>query len=122
MGGEDTDNIDDLVFQDNDETAAAKPENDWLYLKVRYKQPGEDSSHKMTVPAGAANYTAQPDDDYRFASAVAEFALLLKNSDYAGDASFPALIERARAAKGVDAEGYRAQFVQLAELAETIMR
>lgn len=122
VGGEGTGNVDDLVFQQNGETAAAKPADDWLYLKVRYKQPGGDDSKLMTVMAGAADYTAQPDEDYRFASAVAEFALLLKNSDYAGDASLPALIERARAAKGIDSDGYRAQFVQLAELAETMMR
>ncbi len=122
IGGNDEDNIDDLVFQNNEETAAAKPEAEWLYLKVRYKQPGEYSSQKITVPAGVADYTAQPDDDFRFASAVAEFALLIKNSNYAADASFPALIERARAAKGIDSDGYRAQFVQLAELAETMMR
>ncbi len=122
VGGKNSDNVDDLVFQQNEETAAAEPADDWLYLKVRYKLPGEDESRLMTVMGGAADYTTYPDEDFRFASAVAEFALLLKGSEYAGDASFPALIERARAAKGVDTDGYRAQFVQLAELAEAMMR
>ena len=121
VGDGSSDDIDDLVFQQEDDTPAAQPEADWLYLKVRYKQPGEDESHLMTVMGGTADYAAYPDDDFRFASAVAEFALLIKGSEYAGDASFPALIERARAAKGVDTDGYRAQFVQLAELAEAMM-
>jgi Uncharacterized protein containing a von Willebrand factor type A (vWA) domain len=121
VGGEGSDSIDDLVFQQDDEASAAEPAADWFYLKIRYKQPGEADSRLMTVMAGAADYAAYPDEDYRFASAVAEFALLLKGSQYAGDASFPALIERARAARGVDTDGYRAQFVQLAELAEAMM-
>jgi Ca-activated chloride channel family protein len=121
VGGEGSDDIDDLVFQqEGEDTPAVEPAADWLYLKVRYKQPGGEESKLMTVMAGIADYTAYPDEDFRFASAVAEFALLLKGSDYAGEANFPALIERARAAKGVDEEGYRAQFVQLAELAEAM--
>jgi Ca-activated chloride channel family protein len=96
--------------------------DDTGYLKVRYKQPGTDESKLITVYAGKADYTTEPDADFRFAAAVAEFALLLKGSDYAGDASFDSLIGRARGAKGFDEDGYRAQFVQLAELARAMMR
>lgn len=123
VGGEASDNIDDLVFQQGGEDPpSAQPANDWLYLKVRYKDPGGSASKLITVMAGAADYTAEPDADFRFASAVAEFALLLKGSDYAGDASFTSLIPRARAAKGMDEDGYRAQFIQLAQLAQAMMR
>ena len=123
VGGEGSGDIDDLVFQQNDKaTPMAEPADDWLYLKVRYKHPGEDESQLMTIYAGIKDYTAYPYEDFRFASAVVEFALLLKGSDYAGEASFPTLIERARASRGVDTDGYCAQFVQLAELAEAIMQ
>lgn len=123
VGGENLDNIDDLVFQqDDEETPSTEPASNWLYLKVRYKEPGSDQSQLITVYSGTADYTAEPDADFRFASAVAEFALLLKGSEYAGDASFDSLIERARSAKGLDEDGYRAQFVQLAELAQAMLR
>ena len=123
VGGESAANIDDLVFQQGDEAvASAEPADNWLYLKVRYKQPGSDASKLITVYAGSADYTAEPDADFRFASAVAEFALLLKGSEYAGDARLSSLIERARGARGADDEGYRAQFVQLAQLAQAMMR
>ena len=115
---EESKDIDELVFQDNPPARVKAPENDWFYVKLRYKEPDGNKSKLMSVMAGAADYTYDPDEDYRFASAVCEFALLLKGSDNAGDADYERLIARARAAKGYDPDGYRAQFIQLAELAE----
>ena len=116
--------VDTLVFQDNSEplqTASAKA-GDWLYVKFRYKQPDSDKSQLMTTMAGIKNYTAKPDNDFVFASAVAEFALALKNSDYQGSANLRDVIERAQASRGTDEDGYRAQFIQMAELAYTFFR
>ncbi len=114
--------VDDLVFQSGNQASKAKPEKDWMYVKLRYKQPDATSSQLLTVMAGEKNYTAKPDNDFLFASAVAELALLLKNSSYAGDADFSSLIARAQSARGSDPEGYRAQFIQLAGLAKQLSR
>ena len=70
---------------------------------------GEDHVAIVTYANGTA---------VRLPSAVAEFALLLEDSKHKGDASFAKLIERARTAKGEDREGYRAEFIRLAESAE----
>ena len=116
--------VDALVFQDNSEPlqpSSAKA-GDWLYVKFRYKQPDSDKSQLMTTMAGIKNYTAKPDNDFVFASAVAEFALALKNSDYQGSANLRDVIERAQASRGTDEDGYRAQFIQMAELAYTFFR
>ena len=117
-------NIDDLVFQDNEDTVEYEtPADDWLYVKVRYKEPDEDTSKLITLMAGKDDFTQYPQDsDFQFASAVAEFALILKQSDYMGYASMSRLIERARDAKGEDTDGYRAQFIQLAELAYEMIK
>ncbi len=109
--------IDDLVFQDNDNSDNTAPASDWMYVKTRYKLPDENESQLMTLMAGEYDFTSYPDDDFKFASAVAEFALILKNSQYKSDASFSSLIERARSSRGKDNDGYRSQFLQLAELA-----
>lgn len=121
---ESSQNIDDLVFQDSSETPleTSNPASDWLYVKTRYKQPDAHESELLTVMAGQQDYTKNPDSDFDFASAVTEFALLLKNSRYMGDADFDGLIQRAKNAKGSDADGYRAQFIQLAELAEQLYK
>ncbi len=114
------DNIDDLIFQDNgskNTVSLRDLPSDWLYVKARYKLPDEDISQKITLMAGQSEYTQNPDSDFAFASAAAEFALLLKDSEYAEDASYDAVLERAQGALGRDEYGYRAEFVRLVQLA-----
>lgn len=53
--------------------------------------------------------------NFNFASAIAEFGLLIRDSEYKGHESFDRLIERVRNSKGKDKYGYRAEFIQLAE-------
>lgn len=121
--GASSNDIDDLIFQDNEEDKdeeSAFDVDDWMYVKIRYKLPDEDESKLFTKMAGADSYTRRPGNDFLFASAVAEYALLLKGSEYAVDASYEDLIERAQDSKGDDRHGYRSQFIQLAELAETL--
>lgn len=117
-----SDNIDDLVFQHNNDTALTDPESKWMYVKLRYKQPDSGTSKEITEYAGEKNYTRNPDDDFRFASAVVEFALLLKDSEYSEGASFERLIGRALASRGKDKDGYRNEFIELAQQAAQLSR
>lgn len=55
-----------------------------------------------------------------FASAVAEFGMLLRWSAHAGDAGCEAVADRARTFRGPDPDGYRAEFIRLAELANRL--
>ena len=90
-----------------------------MTVKMRYKKPDGDKSVLIEKAHTAAEMTRkEPSEDFRFASAVAEFALLLEGSKFKGEASYSQLIERARKAKGEDREGYRAEFIRLAESAE----
>lgn len=114
--------IDDLVFQSNNTQSSISAAADWMYVKTRYKLPDENTSRLMTMLAGEDDYTSYPDSDFRFASAVAEFALIIKDSQYKGEASFASLINRARDSRGYDFDGYRSQFLQLAELAYEMYR
>ena len=87
-------------------------------VKTRYKDPDGGASRETECAHKAEDiFCAEPAEDFRFASAVAEFALLLGDSKYKGDASYARLIERAHNAKGVDREGCRAEFIQMAEMA-----
>ena len=91
-------------------------------VKTRYKLPGDEKSVLRERAHTAAELTRkEPSEDFRFASAVAEFALLLKDSKFKGEASFQQVLERARGAKGEDREGYRAEFIRLVEAAELMM-
>jgi len=93
-------------------TSAAGPE--LLFVKVRYKQPDGDQSRLISQPVLAQAGQA-PSVDFQFQAAVAEFGLLLRNSDFRGKADLGHVIAAAREARGNDADGYRAEFVRLAE-------
>ena len=95
---------------------------DLFTVKLRWKAPDGDASELAETPFAAAAETGTPSEDFRFASAVAEFALLLENSKFKGGASFSDVLARARAAKGADPEGWRAEFIRLVEAAELYAR
>jgi Ca-activated chloride channel family protein len=87
-----------------------------LTVRLRYKEPDGDKSkliERAAVDNGGSFDGATT--DMRFASAVAEFGLILRESSFRGKASLDHVVDTASAAKGVDANGYRAEFVQLAE-------
>lgn len=91
---------------------AAGPE--MLYVKVRYKAPDGDES-RLISQAVRSGTRASSSLDFQFQAAVAEFGLLLRNSDFRGTADLGHVITAAREARGTDREGYRAEFVRLAE-------
>ena len=92
-----------------------------LTVKLRYKLPDADTSTRIDQPVVAKDITpAEPSESFRFASAVVEFALLMKDSAHKGSASFDAVVKRARAAKGADDSGWRAEFIRLVETAELL--
>ncbi len=93
-------------------TSAAGPE--LLFVKVRYKRPDGDESRLISQPV-LAQAGQMPSADFQFQAAVAEFGLLLRNSDFRGKAELGHVIAAAREARGRDPDGYRAEFVRLAE-------
>ena len=92
-----------------------------MTLKLRYKEPDEESSKliKQKVVAGKI-LKSNNSLNFNWAATVAEFGLLLRDSQYKGDANYKQLIERAKKYKGEDKEGYRAEFVRLTEIAEML--
>ena len=107
--------VDPLKYQKAIETKGNAEE--WLTVKMRYKQPdGEASKEQAAVLKGAG--TEAMGEDFRFASAVAEFGLVLRESPHRGHASLDAVIERASAALGDDPNGHRREFVEIARRAK----
>lgn len=60
--------------------------------------------------------------DFKFAAGVAEFGMLLRDSQYKEKATYEQAINLARAGKGQDKEGYRAEFIKLAESARLLVK
>jgi Ca-activated chloride channel family protein len=90
------------------------------FLKIRYKAPEGDVSKLITTPIGkdlVVNEFDKATDDQRFAATVAAFAQKLKGSNYGETLTWDQISTMANAARGVDANGYRGEFVQLVKLA-----
>jgi Ca-activated chloride channel family protein len=101
----------------------AAPANELLHVAMRYKAPDGDRSMLVTHPVRANRIIGgTPSESMRFASAVAGFGMLLRQSPNAGTLTWPQVVSLASGARGADPEGYRADFVRLAELAQSLSR
>lgn len=110
--------IDDLRYQKPRNRLGDGKDEELLTVKVRYKQPDGDESHLMVHPlADQSQSIAQASDNFRFAAAVAEFGLLLRDSKFKKRSSFENVVRLAESARGKDADGYRTEFVYLAKKA-----
>jgi len=87
-----------------------------LTVRFRYKAPDEDTSRLITrtLVDGEAEF-AEASVDFRFAASVAEFGLLLRDSQFRATSSYAQVLDIARGAIGNDEGGYRHEFVRLVE-------
>jgi Ca-activated chloride channel family protein len=90
-------------------------------VKLRHKKPDGDVSElteQSFTDNGSKFENAAP--DLKFAAAVAEFGMLLRDSQFKGKGTFGAVIEWAQEGKGRDAAGYRAGFIEMAHKAQSL--
>jgi len=118
-----TASVDPLKYQKVKESQAGNSSSDELMtIKFRYKQPDSNSSKVSvaTVQDKPVEFN-NTSNDFRFASAVAEFGMLLRGSEYKQKGSFDQAIRIAKGAKGKDDDGYRSEFIRLAESAKSLV-
>lgn len=107
--------VDDLKYQSK-AAVTANNTNEIMTVKLRYKKPDEDVSRLISQPVIDSNKPlVQSSDNFRFSAAVAEFGLLLRNSEYKENGNYQQVILMAKSAKGKDANGYRSEFINLVE-------
>ena len=81
-----------------------------MTVKLRYKEPDGVTSSLMTV-AGPSRSDITP--ALGFAAAVAEFGMLLRDSEFKGSRRMRALPISRREYKGADDHGHRAEFLTI---------
>lgn len=95
-----------------------------LTVFLRYKNPQDkikDNANEFVVPLTDSGKGWEKSSlDFRFASAVAGFGMLLRNSNYAGEVNFDLIMELASEGIGKDKNGLRKEFVELVKKAKTI--
>lgn len=107
--------IDPLKYQtETNINTQTSNSSELLTVKLRYKTPEEEKSKKIEKSVTDTDKD-NVSPDFRFASAVAMFAQLLKDSDFKGEATYDKVIETANKGLSFDPEGYRAEFVRLVQ-------
>ena len=107
--------VDALKYQKPNSVKNNSPE--LLTVKVRYKDPENETSKKIQKPLTDTGKD-EVSGDFRFASAVAMFGQLLRDSEYKGDSDYEKVISFARKGLENDNEGYRREFIRLVEVAK----
>lgn len=102
---------------------SAQVAGEMLTLKLRYKEPEGETSKLLEFPLTDSGVPwEQSSRDLRFAAAVAGYGMLLRDSAHKGQATWSAIAEWAQEGLGVDASGYRAEFLTLVEKARALTR
>ncbi|MCB0712715.1 MAG: VWA domain-containing protein [Ignavibacteriae bacterium] len=97
--------------------------NDLMIARLRYKNPKDSVSNVVEhLVVDERKPIEGASDEFRFATAVVEWGLLLRKSDYVGKSSYDQVINLAVSAIGSDERGYRKEFVKLVEKSRELSR
>ena len=102
----------DLKYQNT----AATGSEEWLTVSARYKEPEGTESILLEYPVGQAAGTQTPSPDTAFAACVAQFGMLLRDSQYAGTATYQSVAEQLAALPGIQDDPYRSELLYLVQL------
>lgn len=113
--------VDPLKYQSTRATNAPAFSNEIMNIKLRYKEPDGEVS-KLIVHPLIDNHIplVSTSENFRFSAAVAEFGLLLRDSKFKQGSNYAQVTALAQAAKGMDKNGYRSEFLQLVQTAGTL--
>jgi Ca-activated chloride channel family protein len=106
--------VDPLKYQYNNGEIADEESPEIMTIKLRYKEPIGEVSKLINHPVIDSHLKlVNTSDNFRFSAAVAEFGLLLRDSEYKQQSSFSQVASLAQSASGKDENGYRSEFVRL---------
>ena len=117
--------VDQLKYSSNEGPTSAQStsSNEMLSVKLRYKKPDGDKSELVERALTDADERFENAPlDLKFAAAVAEFGMILRDSEYKGNGTLAAVLEWAQEGKGSDANGYRSGFIELVRKAQALKR
>ncbi|MEZ5830106.1 MAG: VWA domain-containing protein [Dongiaceae bacterium] len=114
--------VDPLRYGDHADERPDPNASEFAFLRLRYKAPDGDVSKliETPLPVSALKEPGDAPADARFAAAVAAFGQRLRGGDYVGAYGYEQIAQVARAARGDDGDGYRAEFIELVEMAKVL--
>ena len=113
--------FEDLRYQQNNTAPSASNSDELMLVKLRYKEPKGTVSQLIEQPVldGGLQFE-NASNDFKFAAAVAQFGMILRDSEYKGNANFNNVLKLAKESKGVDLEGYRSEFIKMGETSQSL--
>ena len=89
---------------------------EWLTVAIRAKEPEGTESKLYEYPVGLEQITEIPSENLKFAAAVAEAGMLIRNSEWKGTATWDSALELVRDCESVKGDPYKEEFVYLLTL------
>jgi Ca-activated chloride channel family protein len=115
--------VDKLKYQPESKPLPTATSGELMTIKFRYKKPDEDKSKLIEHPVMDQHLSIEnSSDNFRFAASVAQFGMLLRDSEFKQSSSFDNAWKLANDAIGEDEEGYRAEFLKLIRNARSLAR
>ena len=111
----------DLKYQTSKLTNEAKNSDELLTLKLRFKLP--DKANSKLITSVVYDRIFSPDslsENFNFSSAVAGFAMLLRDSKFKGQVDYKMIEELAENNLGDDKYGYRDEFISILKRAKKL--
>jgi len=113
----------DTAGRTQNSTVAGEAAEPLLTTKLQLRTPGNNAVQSVErVITDTGSSFAEARGDLKFAAAVAEFGMILRDSEYKGSATIQQVLEWAEEGKGADINGYRADFIELVRKAQTLKR
>jgi Ca-activated chloride channel family protein len=114
--------VDELKYQQRKKTKKGSV-HEMMTIKFRYKSPEAETSNLMVhTVADTITPLQNTSENFRFVCAVVQFGMLLRNSEFKGNASYEKVIQLANSSLGKDEEGYRKEFVKLVHSVSSISK
>ena len=106
----------DLKYQETKIKKNAQSSDEILTVRIRYKDPdGKKSREFSEVLKGNPLKLSKSSNNFRFSAAVAEFSMILRESEFKGNSDLKSVKDLAKNSKGDDQFGYRAEFLTLVD-------
>jgi Ca-activated chloride channel family protein len=86
-----------------------------------YAQDSTSQLITQTIKDSEFNANQTPSTNLRFAAAIATFGMILRDSEYKGNANYDLVMKLATQGQGEDQEGYRGEFIRLVEQSRELM-
>lgn len=113
-------NTDSLKYQQTTVSQTAETD-ELLTIKFRYKEPGKSKSRlQLATVINTPSEFAAASEDTRFATAVAGFGMLLRNSKYKGSLSYSKLVSITNDALKNSTDEEKLDFLRLLRTAQEL--